>query len=187
MGSLSFFVRLPSRAISHARGHLRVSRFAWRTTEKRETARGLGFWVIHWLTKNNTVWLTLLSKNWATHWMICRCMATLSVMPFDWLNNWLYCQRTAQHTEWLYSWLTDWIIDFTDLWLINWLPDRLREYWVIYWLTKILCDWLYCPWLNKTLNDLQMYLWLIDWKTDCTVQRLTNWLNNLWLAYCMTS
>ena len=30
---------LPSRAISHARGHLRVSRFARRTTEKRETAR----------------------------------------------------------------------------------------------------------------------------------------------------
>ena len=32
---------LPSRAISHARGHLRVSRFAGRTTEKRETARSL--------------------------------------------------------------------------------------------------------------------------------------------------
>ena len=32
---------LPSRAISHARGHLRVSRFAGRTTEKRETARTL--------------------------------------------------------------------------------------------------------------------------------------------------
>ena len=32
---------LPSRAISHARGHLRVSRFAPRTTEKRETARSL--------------------------------------------------------------------------------------------------------------------------------------------------
>ena len=31
----------PSRAISHARGHLRVSRFARRTTEKRETARSL--------------------------------------------------------------------------------------------------------------------------------------------------
>ena len=27
---------LPSRAISHARGHLRLSRFARRTTEKRE-------------------------------------------------------------------------------------------------------------------------------------------------------
>ena len=39
--SLSFFVPLPSRAISHARGHLRVSRFAGRTTEKRETARSL--------------------------------------------------------------------------------------------------------------------------------------------------
>ena len=32
---------LPSRVISHARGHLRVSRFARLTTEKRETARGL--------------------------------------------------------------------------------------------------------------------------------------------------
>ena len=32
---------LPSRAISHASGHLRVSRFARRTTEKRETARSL--------------------------------------------------------------------------------------------------------------------------------------------------
>ena len=32
---------LPSRAISHARDHLRVSRFARRTTEKRETARSL--------------------------------------------------------------------------------------------------------------------------------------------------
>ena len=31
----------PSRAISHARGHLRVSRFARQTTEKRETARSL--------------------------------------------------------------------------------------------------------------------------------------------------
>jgi len=30
-----------SRAVSHARGHLRVSRFARRTTEKRETARSL--------------------------------------------------------------------------------------------------------------------------------------------------
>ena len=34
-------VPLPSRAISHARGHLRVSRLARRTTEKRETARSL--------------------------------------------------------------------------------------------------------------------------------------------------
>ena len=34
---------LPSRAISLARGHLRVSRFARRTTEKRETARSLTF------------------------------------------------------------------------------------------------------------------------------------------------
>ena len=32
---------LPSRAISHARGHLRVSRNARWTTEKRETARSL--------------------------------------------------------------------------------------------------------------------------------------------------
>ena len=32
---------LPSRAISHARGHLRVSLFVRRTTEKRETARSL--------------------------------------------------------------------------------------------------------------------------------------------------
>ena len=32
---------LPSRAISHARGHLRVSRFARQTTETRETARSL--------------------------------------------------------------------------------------------------------------------------------------------------
>ena len=38
---VSFFVPLPSRAISHARGHLRVSRFARRTTEKRETTRSL--------------------------------------------------------------------------------------------------------------------------------------------------
>ena len=34
-------VPLPSRVISHARGHLRVSHFARRTTEKRETARSL--------------------------------------------------------------------------------------------------------------------------------------------------
>ena len=32
---------LPCRAIIHARGHLRVSRFARRTTEKRETGRSL--------------------------------------------------------------------------------------------------------------------------------------------------
>ena len=32
---------VPSRAISHARGHLRISRFARRTTEKREAARSL--------------------------------------------------------------------------------------------------------------------------------------------------
>ena len=32
---------LPSRPINHARGHLRVSRFARQTTEKRETARSL--------------------------------------------------------------------------------------------------------------------------------------------------
>ena len=31
----------PYHAISHARGHLRVSRFARRTTEKRETACSL--------------------------------------------------------------------------------------------------------------------------------------------------
>ena len=36
-----FFVPLPSRAISHPRGHLRVSRFAQWTTEERETARNL--------------------------------------------------------------------------------------------------------------------------------------------------
>ena len=40
--TFSFFVPLPSRSISHARGHLLVSRFARRTTEKRETARSLG-------------------------------------------------------------------------------------------------------------------------------------------------
>ena len=34
---------LPSPAISHARGHVRVSRFARRTTEKRETARSLPY------------------------------------------------------------------------------------------------------------------------------------------------
>ena len=34
-------VPLPFRDISHARGHLRVSRFARRFTEKRETARSL--------------------------------------------------------------------------------------------------------------------------------------------------
>ena len=32
---------LPTRSISHARGHLRVSRFVRRTTERRETARSL--------------------------------------------------------------------------------------------------------------------------------------------------
>ena len=37
----AFFVPLPSRAISHARGHLRVSRFARRTTENGETALSL--------------------------------------------------------------------------------------------------------------------------------------------------
>ena len=37
---------LPSRAISLARGHLRVSRFARRTTEKRETARSLTFLLV---------------------------------------------------------------------------------------------------------------------------------------------
>ena len=37
---------LPSRAISHARGHLRVSRFARQTTEKRETARSLTFCIL---------------------------------------------------------------------------------------------------------------------------------------------
>ena len=41
--SLSFFVPLPSRAIRHARGHLRVSRFARQTTQKGETARSLLF------------------------------------------------------------------------------------------------------------------------------------------------
>ena len=40
-GSLSFFVSLPSRAISHARGHLRVLHFARWTTERRETACSL--------------------------------------------------------------------------------------------------------------------------------------------------
>ena len=38
---LFLFFNLPSRAISHARGHLRISRFARRTTEKREAARSL--------------------------------------------------------------------------------------------------------------------------------------------------
>ena len=40
-GSAHARVPLPSRAISLARGHSRVSRFARRTTEKRETARSL--------------------------------------------------------------------------------------------------------------------------------------------------
>ena len=42
--TFSFFLPLPSRTISHARGHLRVSRFARRTTEKRQTARSLISW-----------------------------------------------------------------------------------------------------------------------------------------------
>ena len=42
--TFTFFVPLPSRSISHARGHLRVLRFARRTTEKRETARSLISW-----------------------------------------------------------------------------------------------------------------------------------------------
>ena len=41
--------------LSHARGHLRVSRFARRTTEKRETARSLFSWPLcltkHWYYK----------------------------------------------------------------------------------------------------------------------------------------
>ena len=37
--------RHQSRAISLARGHLRVSRFARQTTEKRETARSLIYFV----------------------------------------------------------------------------------------------------------------------------------------------
>jgi len=55
---LSFFVPLPSRAISHARGHLRVSRFARRATEKRETARSLAPkhpLPFHCFPKNNEV------------------------------------------------------------------------------------------------------------------------------------
>ena len=44
-----FFVPLPSRAISHARGHLRVSRFARQTTEKRETARSLSLSKPNWI------------------------------------------------------------------------------------------------------------------------------------------
>ena len=39
--SLSVSAPLPSRAVSHACGHLLVSRLARRTTEKRETARSL--------------------------------------------------------------------------------------------------------------------------------------------------
>ena len=39
--SLSVFVPLLSRAVSHACGHLLVSRLARRTTEKRETTRSL--------------------------------------------------------------------------------------------------------------------------------------------------
>ena len=35
------FSCLSRLSLSHARGHLRVSRFARRTTEKRETARSL--------------------------------------------------------------------------------------------------------------------------------------------------
>ena len=41
--------------LSHARGHLRVSRFARRTTEKRETARSQFLWPLcltkHWYYK----------------------------------------------------------------------------------------------------------------------------------------
>ena len=41
--------------LSHARGHLRVSRFAPRTTDKRETARSLFSWPLcllkHWYYK----------------------------------------------------------------------------------------------------------------------------------------
>ena len=40
-----FFFRFSKRAISLARGHLRVSRFARQTTEKRETARSLIYFV----------------------------------------------------------------------------------------------------------------------------------------------
>ena len=50
-GSPSFFVPLPSRAISHTRGHLRISRFARRTTEKREAARSLGISLLIFKTK----------------------------------------------------------------------------------------------------------------------------------------
>ena len=42
---------LPSLAFSHTRGHLRVSRFARRTTE-RETARSLIITVIKLVSKN---------------------------------------------------------------------------------------------------------------------------------------
>ena len=43
-----FFVPLPSRAFSHARGHLRVSRFGRWITEKRDTARSLSDYM--WLS-----------------------------------------------------------------------------------------------------------------------------------------
>ena len=61
-----------SRAICHARGRLRVSRFARRTTEKRETARSLA--VMQRRQRNE--------QKGVMHVQSCRCFVNLSLLLF---------------------------------------------------------------------------------------------------------
>ena len=156
------------------------------------------------------------SKNWPTDWTIWLIDSISDstgpgltkshndlhlftiVWLVDWPISWLYCPGTDQLTEWFMAGL------LVDNWLYCLKTDQHTEWWnLVDWLNK----WLHCPrtdhrtkwfmdgWLTDYLTlmsgnlptDWMVYCWLIDWIPDCTVQGLTNWLNDLLLIHYLTS
>ena len=135
------------------------------------TVRGLTNWLIDlWLIDRLTNWLY--------------CVGTYQVIEWfdwlvDWLNNWLYCEGTDHLTEWFVGdWLTYWLTDWpTANWVIHWVTENntmwltlLSENWLTHWILIQLIDWLnnwlYCQRLTNWLNDLWLVDWLPDWLID---------------------
>ena len=116
-----------------------------------------------------------------TNWLI-------DLWLVDWQTSWLYCLATDQLTEWLMAGcLKEKLTPLSWNWPNNWMIygsfiDRITDSTV----RTDQLNWLYCPETDQ-LTEWLMVGWLIGWLTDSTVRRLTNTLNDYFIAVWLTN
>ena len=116
-----------------------------------------------------------------TNWLI-------DLWLVDWQTSWLYCLGTDQLTEWLMAGcLKEKLTPLSWNWPNNWMIygsfiDRITDSTV----RTDQLNWLYCPETDQ-LTEWLMVGWLIGWLTDSTVRRLTNTLNDYFIAVWLTN